>query len=287
MKSILIDLSGKISETSVSILREIQEVSTRMNIPFFVVGATARDIILEHQFDIKPKRATIDIDIGVLIAGWDQFETLKDELIRSARFSPSKQKQRLIYNDNFPLDIIPFGAIEDENGSISWPPDHEIRMNIAGFQECFQHAVSVKLSSNPELIVKMVSLAGLALLKLISWDDNPERRRKDAPDLLLIMRHYLDAGNLDRLFDEGSDIIEADSYDYDLASARFLGRDIANISSPATKAKLIEILEREANSKHGHKIALNVIQSDCYRSESYKRVVEHFNALLEGLVEQF
>ncbi len=287
MKSILIDLSGKINETSVSILREIQEVSTRMNIPFFVVGATARDIILEHQFDIKPKRATIDIDIGVLIAGWDQFETLKDELIRSARFSPSKQTQRLIYNDNFPLDIIPFGAIEDENGSISWPPDHEIRMNIAGFQECFQHAVSVKLSSNPELIVKMVSLAGLALLKLISWDDNPERRRKDAPDLLLIMRHYLDAGNLDRLFDEGSDIIEADSYDYDLASARFLGRDIANISSPATKAKLIEILEREANSKQVHKIALNVIQSDCYRSESYKRVVEHFNALLEGLVEQF
>ena len=287
MKNILLDLSGTISETSVSILREIQEVSTRMNVPFFVVGATARDIILEHQFDIKPKRATIDIDIGVLIAGWDQFGTLKDELIRSARFSPSKQKQRLIYNDNFPLDIMPFGAIEDENGSISWPPDHEIRMSIAGFQECFQHAVSVKLSSSPELIVKMVSLAGLALLKLISWDDNPERRRKDAPDLLLIMRHYLDAGNLDRLFDEGSDIIEADSYDYDLASARFLGRDIANISSPATKAKLIEILEREANSKHGHKIALNVLQSDGYRSESYERVVEHFNALLKGLVEQF
>jgi len=287
MKNILLDLSGTISETSVSILREIQEVSTRMNVPFFVVGATARDIILEHQFDIKPKRATIDIDIGVLIAGWDQFGTLKDELIRSARFSPSKQKQRLIYNDNFPLDIMPFGAIEDENGSISWPPDHEIRMSIAGFQECFQHAVSVKLSSSPELIVKMVSLAGLALLKLISWDDNPERRLKDAPDLLLIMRHYLDAGNLDRLFDEGSDIIEADSYDYDLASARFLGRDIANISSPATKAKLIEILEREANSKHGHKIALNVLQSDGYRSESYERVVEHFNALLKGLVEQF
>lgn len=285
MKSILVDLSGKISKTSVSILREIEMVSTRMNVPFFVVGATARDIILEHQFDIKPGRATIDMDIGVFISEWDQFDTLKNELIHSARFSPSKQTQCLIYKDNFPLDIVPFGAIEDEDGSISWPPDHEIRMSIAGFQECFQHAVSVKLSSNPELIVKMVSLAGLALLKLISWDDNPERRSKDAPDLLLIMRHYLDAGNLDRLFDEGSDIIEEDSYDYDLASARFLGRDIANISSPATKAKLIEILEREANSKQGHKIALNIIQSDFYRSESYERVVEHFNALLKGLVE--
>jgi len=287
MKNILVDLSGKISETSVSILREIEEVSTRLDIPFFVVGATARDIILEHQFDIKTRRATLDIDIGVFISGWDQFETLKNELTRSTKFVPSKQKQRLVYDDNFFVDIIPFGAIEDDNGSITWPPDHEIRMSIFGFQECFQHALSVKLSSYPELIVKMVSLAGLALLKLISWDDNPERRSKDAPDLFLIMQHYLDAGNLDRLFDEGSDIIEEDSYDYDLASARFLGRDIVNISSPATKAKLIEILEREANSNQGHKIALNVIQNDFYRSESYERVVEHFNSLLKGLVEQF
>lgn len=285
MKNILLDLSGKISETSVSILREIEKVSTRLDIPFFVVGATARDIILEHQFDIKTRRATLDIDIGVFISGWDQFEALKNTLTGSAKFISSKQEQRLIYNDNFPVDIIPFGTIEDEDSSITWPPNHEIRMSIAGFQECLQHAISVKLSSYPELIVKVVSVAGLALLKFISWDDNPERCNKDAPDLLLIMRHYLDAGNLDRLFDEGSDIIEEDSYDYDLASARFLGRDIASISSPLTKAKLIEILEREANSKQGHKIALNVIQSDDYRSESYELVVEHFNALLKGLVE--
>jgi predicted nucleotidyltransferase len=286
MKNILIDLSGNISETLVSILREIEEVSTSLDIPFFVVGATARDIILENQFDINTRRATLDIDIGVFLSGWDQFETLKDKLIRSTKFVPSQQKQRLIYNENFPLDIIPFGVIEDEDGSITWPPDHEIRMSIVGFHECFQHALSVKLSSHPELIVKMVSLAGLALLKLVSWDDNPERRSKDAPDLFLIMQHYLDAGNLDRLFDKGSDIIKEDNYDYELASARFLGRDIVNISSPATKAKLIEILEREAKSNQGHKIALNVLQSDFYRSESYERAVEYFNSLLKGLVEQ-
>ena len=287
MKNILVDLSGKISETSVSILREIEEVSTRLEIPFFVVGAFARDIILEHQFDINTRRATLDIDIGVFISGWDQFNTLKSELIRSTRFSPSEQKQRLLYDNNLPVDIIPFGAIENEDGSITWPPNYEIRMDTAGFRECFQHALSVKLSSYPELIVKVVSLAGLALLKLISWDDNAERRNKDAPDLLLIMRHYLNAGNLNRLFDEGIDIVEEDSYDYDLASARFLGRDIGKISIPSTKAKLIEILEREANSNQGHKIALNVIQSDFYRSESYERIVEHFNALLKGLIEQF
>lgn len=286
MKSILIDLSGKISETSVSILREIEEVSRRMNCPFFMVGATARDIILEHQFDIQPQRATIDIDIGVLMAGWDNFNELKDELIRSTKFSPSKQKQRLLYDGNFPVDIIPFGAIEDENGSITWPPDHDIRMSVAGFQESYQHSIPVKLSSDPELIVKVVSLAGLALLKLISWDDNPERQNRDASDFLFIMKHYLDAGNLDRFFDEGIDIVEEDTYDYDIASARFLGRDIATISSHSTKNKLIEILEMEADSTQGHKIALSAMQDDLYRRESYKYIVEHFKALLEGLIEK-
>jgi predicted nucleotidyltransferase len=286
MKSTSPDLSGKISEKFVLILIEIERIAAKLDFPFFVVGATARDIILEHQFDIKPVRATIDIDIGVIVAEWDQFKLLQDELVKSNRFSPSKQKQRLIYDNDFLVDIIPFGTIANENGSISWPPDHEIHMSVAGFQECYQHAISVKLSSNPELFVKVVSLAGLALLKLISWDDNPERRGKDASDLFLIIRHYLDAGNLDRLFDEGIDIIEEDSYDYDLASARFLGRDVGNISIPSTKTKLLEILAREANSKQGHKIAMDVMQSDSYRNQHYERVVEYFNELLKGLAEQ-
>jgi len=61
MKNILMDLSGKISETSISILKEIEEVSTRLDIPFFVVGATARDIILEyHNLVLTPERRSKD-----------------------------------------------------------------------------------------------------------------------------------------------------------------------------------------------------------------------------------
>jgi len=284
MKNTSIDLSGKISETTVLILIEVEKIAVKLNFPFFVVGATARDFILEHQFNIKPSRATIDIDIGVSVSGWDQFELLKDELLSLGKFSYSKQKERLIYEGRFPVDIIPFGTIASEDGSITWPPDHENRMSIEGFQECYQHAISVKLSLNPGLVVKVVSLAGLALLKLISWNDNPVRRSKDASDLFLIIKSYLDAGNLDRLLDEAIDIFKM--RDYELASARFLGRDIGNISSLATKTKLIEILEREAKADQGHKIAMDVIQSDSYRNQSYERVVEHFNALLEGLTEQ-
>jgi predicted nucleotidyltransferase len=89
MKNTSIDLSGKISETAVSILIEIEKIAVKLDFSFFVVGATARDFILEHQFDIKPSRATIDIDIGVIVSGWDQFELLKYELLSLREFSLS------------------------------------------------------------------------------------------------------------------------------------------------------------------------------------------------------
>jgi predicted nucleotidyltransferase len=95
MKNISIDLSGKINKTTVSILIEIEKIAQKRSLSFFIVGATARDIILEHQFNIKPSRATIDIDIGIFVSGWGQFELLKNELLSLGEFRPSKQKQRL------------------------------------------------------------------------------------------------------------------------------------------------------------------------------------------------
>lgn len=95
MRNILVDLSGKISETSVSILREIEEVSTRLDIPFFVIGATARDIILEYQFDIKTRRATLVIDIGVFISGWDQYFSLFCVITEDYHGYASKNKKQV------------------------------------------------------------------------------------------------------------------------------------------------------------------------------------------------
>ena len=43
-------------------------------IPFFVVGALARDLLLEHAWHLPPQRATRNIDFGVRVADWSQFE---------------------------------------------------------------------------------------------------------------------------------------------------------------------------------------------------------------------
>ena len=81
MKNSSLDLSGKLDPISIEILAAIEKTATDVAIPFFVVGATARDIILQHVHDIKPKRATRDIDIGVIIEEWSQFDSLKSQLM--------------------------------------------------------------------------------------------------------------------------------------------------------------------------------------------------------------
>jgi predicted nucleotidyltransferase len=170
--------------------------------------------------------------------------------------------------DEMRLDIIPFGGVAKENDSISWPPEYDTKLSVAGFQECYQHAVSVLVRTEPDLAVKVVSLAGLAILKLVSWDDNIERRGKDAADLIFIMKKYIAAGNMDRFFEE-ADILKEEASDYDRSSARFLGREIARMAGQATKAKLADILEREVASSQGHKIAMDVLRQDVFQKEPY------------------
>jgi predicted nucleotidyltransferase len=280
-----LDLSGKIDKVSLSALGRIQQVLSSMSIPFFVVGATARDILFEVHYGIGSKRATLDIDIAVFIENWDQFHHLKDELVGANDFTPTRDIHRLLFKKRLPVDIVPFGGVAKNGELIEWPPDGSFKMTVTGFRECFQHAVQVKISDKPELSVSVVSLAGLAIFKLISWAENSVRRRKDASDLVFIIRNYLDAGNLERLFEEAPDIVDSSDYDYESGSGRLLGRDISKIAYPSTTDKLIEILKQESREKRGHRIAMDVLQGDRFTEESYEKVLAYFDALLKGLTD--
>jgi predicted nucleotidyltransferase len=99
MTTTLLDLSGKIDKVAVSALSRIHQISSSMKIPFFIVGATARDILLEVHYGIGSKRATLDIDIAVFIENWEQFNHLKDELIGIKHFTPTRDIQRLLGRD--------------------------------------------------------------------------------------------------------------------------------------------------------------------------------------------
>jgi predicted nucleotidyltransferase len=243
----LLNISEKISEPIIDIYDLIAKIANEQNVRFFVIGATARDIVFEYGYNIPAPRMTRDIDLAVQVATWAEFQSLKNALIATGQFSETKMAQRLHHQSQIPVDIVPFGAIAPDSKTINWIPDGNFEMSIIGFDDAYQAAQTVRLRDNPVVDIPVATPAALVILKLITWQERPERG-KDATDLVFLLRNYLNAGHTDRLAEQHSDLLDHD-FDFEPAGARLLGRDIASIVSEPTKQVLHEILSAETGEQ--------------------------------------
>jgi len=285
MKKKLFDLSGKIDNSFIEVFETIADVAKLQSVPFFVIGATARDMILTSGYGIETKRATLDIDCGVQVSDWHQYKKLTEGLISRGKFESTNKAQRFSYKESFLIDIIPFGKIAGPDDSLSWPPDHETEMSTLSFEESYQHSLTVRLRTNPVLDIQFASLAGLALMKIISWNDNYSRRDKDAKDLLVIMFHYLDAGNQERLYNAERDLVGED-FDYTRASARLLGRDIATIANPKTTETVLEILNRETGEQDRYRLVEDMLRSGSPFNDDFDEKLQLLEELKSGFLDK-
>jgi len=242
----LVRTDRPLDPTLLIILGTVDRVAVDCGIDYFVAGAMARDILLTHVFGIDTGRATRDVDFAIAVESWDQFDLVKARLVSVGSFTASdKLVQRLYYRDEarkfeYPIDLVPFGGVEQTPHSFAWPPELDVMMNVAGYEDALKAAEHVQVT--PDLIIRVASLPGLATLKLFAWKDRGLTDSKDAVDLLTIMRRYSDAGNQDRLYSEALDILESAGYDPDLAGACLLGADIARRVSESTYRQLIDML---------------------------------------------
>ena len=284
MTSILFNLSGKIEKPIVDALYFLKRIADSFGIPFFVIGAFSRDLILKHGYGIEPRRKTGDIGVGVEVVNWEQFEKLKESLIATSQFSLTPDKQRLRCGTIL-IDILPFGPITDEDKKISWPPEHELIMSRVGFEEAYEHSVTVRLGSDPELDIKLASLPGLAIMKLISWKEKYPNRKRDADDLLLIMNKYEEAGNSERLYEEDLPLLQEEGFDIKLAGTRLLGRDMARISNPATFRIIKGILDAETEEMGQYKLITDMIRETGISDTRFDEILLQLEKLKQGIVE--
>jgi predicted nucleotidyltransferase len=231
---------------TLNVLEVVASVAAELELPWFVAGAMARDILLSSVFGLDTGRATRDVDLAVALASWQQFAELKQRLLNTTLFHEAKGVAHRLYyrpqpnGHGYPLDLIPFGGIHDKEQMIAWPPDMSEIMSVAGYDEAFDAAVEVEV--RPKLVVRVASLPGLAVLKIFAWQDRGGTNSNDAADLVTLFRRYADAGNMDRLYGPELKVLEAADYAVDLASPRLLGRDVREIVSVSTAEKLEEIL---------------------------------------------
>lgn len=247
------DLSGKIESSLISALLEISKIARRLDLDFFLVGATARDIIMEHLYKIKAPRMTKDIDIAVCVANWEEYETLTAALLATGKFIEGAQKQRYEFGGML-VDIIPFGGISGRDNRISWPPEHETMMSTVGFMDIYKNSIIFRLSTEPVLDIKLPTIPGLAIMKLLAWNEAYPNRQKDAEDLIFMMRGYQHAGIEDRLYDQEASLLEEEGFDNERAGIRLLGRDMARISNPDTAKAVMEIFALETGADSRYKL---------------------------------
>lgn len=196
---------------------------------WLLVGATARDLLIQYGHGIQVPRATEDVDLGVAVEDWNHFEVIRQRLLDSGFFIEVPDVlHQVTHQTKVRVDLVPFGGVERADGTIVWPPNGNPEMSVSGFTEALRTAENIRLPGQHEVAV--VSLPMLIFLKLIACSERHDRRPGvDLSDALFILENYLDCGNRDRLFDAESDLLEDPNFDYELAGAIMAGRDLARL----------------------------------------------------------
>lgn len=240
------NISHKLPPESAEVLCDVSRHARQLDVPFFVLGATARDMIFGALYDIPIPRATFDIDCALRVADWKQYASLRTALLHTQRYTEDRHHQQRLHHDSgAAIDLVPFGPVEVPAGVIAWPPGNDVVMSTSGFEEALASSIEVIIAEDPERTVKVCTPAALAAMKIIAWHDNYPARTKDAQDLLFLMKEYLNAGNQERLYDTAADILSTVGFSLEVAGPRLLGRDIRRIVHVDTREKLLEILTRE------------------------------------------
>ncbi len=241
----LLNISAKIEPSLANLCTLVSECAEKLQIPYLIVGASARDMVMHYGYGAEVQRATADIDFALQVPSWGEFEALRKELIAS-NFSETSAPHRLIGPNNWPIDIVPFGDVADENANIQWPPSGEKEMNVLGFQEALICANIVRLRETPVLDVPVASPEGMTLLKLIAWmDRTADMRKKDAKDLAYLLTTYENIPAIsDQLYSE-STLMELYGWDMTLASAHQLGINVRLIALPQTYSVMSAMLNNQ------------------------------------------
>lgn len=258
------------------LIAAVASAAEELRIKWMVTGAVGRVLLLESVYGLPHGRATEDVDLGVMVASWDEYQALVEHLCQNADFkSDPKQRQRLRYRNDGIVDLVPFGDIESSGRTIRWPPDNDFAMSVMGFREAHAQAVEVLAD---EIVVPVVSPVGLMLLKLVAWTQRRHAQpKKDAADIAYLLRHFSAILTENVMFEQHYADIEAAAFDLDTAASRVLGQKMALMAAEDTLTFVLNMLDSEL--KQGTDAALIREVAEHLAGAG----VEHAHRMLENL----
>ena len=239
------------------------KVVNQLGIDFFLVGALARDLRLYENSSLASKRMTRDVDIAILLASEDQFYEVKEALLATGDFvAHDREAIKLFYRQAIEVDLLPFGEIENLDRETRIGKPRPFIMDVPGFREVLPAVEQVTVEGRT---IRVCSLEGIVLLKIIANADNPSRT-KDITDIEHIVKVYFEL-NDDRIYEEFNDVLElydAGDMDYlQLVSARVIGRIMGQLltDSPTLRQRVLDILQGKSSGRYWTEMSEGIAES--------------------------
>ena len=256
----------------VELLKKLTDSFNRMGREFYVIGATARDIIIRQLIDTTSGRRTKDLDIAIAIPDWSVFDEIKEVLVADGFKKSTDMRQRFYYGE-YELDIVPYGVAKDDD-NIYWPPEEEIAMSVKGFDEVLSESITVNIDG--EFDIRIASLHGLFLLKFNAWLDRNIETGKDAEDMSFILSNYFMA-NLDR--NVYTEVYDWENFDEYIVGGYWLARDLLLLLTKEQIVYYKDCIEKELEKDDESRL-FNQIIENCY-GLTYETVKEAWQTIAD------
>lgn len=222
----------------------VKELSLKLPVSerLMLIGAEARDIIHRLRGHTFAYVASSDVDIVVALSDWTQYTTLTAGL---TSLGDTRYRFRVA---NYPVDIIPFGEIEEPAGRLS-PPWRNDEVDVFGMSAVYADADELSFGDGIECLIPTPH--GYASLKLRAWVDRSAwGEYKDGIDIgLAIFWHLSDDALIAALWDSDADLVEECGFDIDRACAMKLGMLIGNTLGVDDAAVLRELLNDPSQAR--------------------------------------
>lgn len=241
-----------------------------------LTGAQCRDVLHAKFFPTSPARKTEDIDFAIAFPDWEAFYALK------ARFRDSSRAWQRIKVKDIPVDLVPFGELEDPRGNL--PSPDGFNLNVASYGKVFKTSQTLQLGK--DLFTQIPTVPGFTALKLHAWLDRvPNNQYKDGADLALILDWY--QSNDIELWDKWDEHYFLRDHpsigDPSLMASVILGAEVCTTLGPEEATALACRIETEVLQSSLKQFFVSSWQTDKTISTSSDRRLEQILHLLEGL----
>jgi predicted nucleotidyltransferase len=219
----------------------LERVFRKFDIDFYLIGAFARDLWLNHLELLPERRTTLDVDFCVYVKSHDDFQRLKNHLSEQEGFIADEEPYRMYSPDKTIIDLIPFGGIEHDH-KVYLEGNPPMDLSVFGNMQVLGHAEQIQMD---DLSFKVCTLPGLCILKLIASYEKPERLEKDLGDFYYILDNYFDIAG-DTIYEGDFEDLIDENFEPQIAAAKMLGRQLAPIlnESAALSNLLKQILTK-------------------------------------------